>query len=181
MAQVFLTEDNKEIKSAGIIFYAYKKKKTYLLLQNDNERWCDLGGKKDKEDTCPEDIAAREAAEESNCCFVSSHRILDKEKVIELLPKCQEYLKSKIVYQSQSLYLPKSKYMLYFVRISNKEKVKLKKNDFSNVEFFSNIEREMDWISLNKYKELLLEKKIHVRLNDKNVTNYLNFLNSIIK
>ena len=70
--------------------------------------------------------------------------------------------------------------MLFFVKLSKREMLGLKKKSFSDTEYFSNITRYIKWITLNKYMELLKEKKIHCRLLNKHVIAYLKSLDDII-
>ncbi len=182
MANAFYTENNKEIKSAGIIFYSFYKGKLHLLLQNCCGKWSDFGGKKEKSDITPIITAARETSEESNCMFISHRPVLSKEDVINKLDKCTKYISNKIKknYDNTPVYIKRAKYMLYFVRIPVHEMRKLKKRNFSEIEYFTNVPRSVAWIKFSDYKKLLDKKKIHIRINDNNVLSHLEKLSSII-
>jgi hypothetical protein len=180
MLNAFYTKNNKEIKSAGIIFYSFYKGKLHLLLQNCKNKWSDFGGKKEKEDTAPYITAARETSEESNCMFVSYKSLLSKKDVIDNINKCTKYITKKIKknISNPPVYIGRSKYMLYFVKISVFEMRQLKKRNFSEIEYFTNIHRKIEWIKFSDYKELLNQGKIHIRINNNNVLSQLEKLSS---
>ena len=166
--------NNKEVKSAGIIFYTfYKDKGISMLLQNRKNIYSDFGGKSEHSDKSIMHIAARESAEETNSSFVSMQKIKTKEKAIELLPKCINYLLDKLNKAKMNIYLEKSKYMLYFIKLSNKEMNKLIRVSFIDEELIDYEKRTIELLTFYDYIDMYKKNKIHIRLSDKRIYNFL--------
>jgi len=131
--------------AAGIIFYRFHpsrglefllqkrtyKKKTYLE---------DFGGKREPSDKTFYDVAAREAAEESNGAFLSMPHVNYK----QLIQLCTIYILRLMIEESYLYTHSKSSYHTFIVRISYDDSKNL---NFGNVEIHPqfHIKRSVSW------------------------------------
>jgi 8-oxo-dGTP pyrophosphatase MutT (NUDIX family) len=131
---------SKPVRAAGVMFYRQNKYNTHFLMIMSKNYYEDFGGRSDKIDTCIEDIASREAEEESNLYF-------NKDKLYEKITK------STI----PPIYYSNSKYVIFFVEL--KENIDV--YEFGDEEFHCNIKRTVEWVS---YKKLVNTHNLHARL-----------------
>jgi hypothetical protein len=136
---VFLVK-NRIYVSAGVLPYTVEEDGTrsFLVQKILDCKWKyeDFGGKSDIGDTCIEDVAFRECAEEMN----------------NVGPITREYLKSQLKDNRSVIYrIPDDKYMLYIIYVPIDLKNTL------NLEIYGNVNddhttRKVEWIS---YKNLI--------------------------
>jgi hypothetical protein len=109
----FYTKDNQEIRAAGIIFFVYVNGTKKWLFRKSNNYYSDIGGKTEQIDKNPIDTAIRETCEETNNSIFSSDHDVET---------CRNILSQKFKDQKpvSSVYIKKSKYILYMVRIEKK-------------------------------------------------------------
>jgi hypothetical protein len=142
----FENYNDMPVKAGGILPYKIMNGELYFLMINKNNIYEDFGGKIENSDETPEDMASREACEESNC-------LLDK-----------EIIKRNIIESSFNIYIKHAKYVLYIFQ-ANRYVEKLHSTQFGDAELHDNIKRTVEWIS---YEQFLTSKK-HVRLCDNNI------------
>ena len=149
-----------ECVSAGILFYRFNEEKEveYLFQYKSDKkgkiwRYEDLGGKHDRKDNSVEEIAAREAAEETNSVFVT--HLMNKESMnrveyVDIVSTCKDYIMKLIDIKSISLINPKSKYVLYIVHLPNNINY-----DFGTTEIHPkyNITRYINWMTLKEIRK----------------------------
>lgn len=131
--KIFINDENKDVLSAGVIFYKVESNKLKLLLIKKNHIYEDLGGKSDTSDESIKDIAIREVLEESN-------------NILNLT-------KDRLNY---SIYLNEAKYCLFLVEANENEK-QLISEDFGEYEEISEIIPSPSRNSLNDPSDVLLE------------------------
>ena len=121
---------NSPIRAGGVIIYKrVNQHYEFLLIKKQVGNiaiYEDIGGKTDKMDKTVLDTVSRETCEETNS-IIGVQRIKDQLKV------------------SKSIYITKSKYMLYFVK-ANKYEKNLKPLDFGDIEVHSSIHRTFEWV-----------------------------------
>lgn len=127
-------DEKKPVTAGGILLYKYSKTKgDYLFLMiypKSRNLFEDIGGRVDENDKNIHETVAREVYEETN-------KLIKKKSIIKRLV------------DSPYVYVPKSKYVIYFVRANDSEK-KLTSKDFGTKEIHDDIEREMKWIPRKK-------------------------------
>jgi hypothetical protein len=142
--------------NAGIIFYRksltgdlefllqerYDRKKKHLWLE-------DLGGKSEPNDNSIYEVAAREAAEESNGVLYGC----DSDNITDRINKSKELILEMIKYKSLAIYIRKIRYIIFLVEMNNNNTY-----DFGDREYHSKfvIQRTINWIS----KKNLMKKSI---------------------
>lgn len=116
MRKVFYTKDNEPILASGLILTFNKK----LILQYEYKKrantkfLADFGGKIDTKDTSPLYCAIREFVEETNgYIFNLKHNKIDKSNRFKFMG----FHFNKFKNIKKSIYIPKSKYMLYLIEI----------------------------------------------------------------
>ena len=135
----FYNEDQtKPIRAGGVLIYNNNNLLMIKTNYNNIEKYEDIGGKSDEKDIDIYSMVAREVAEETNFK-------LD-----------QEIIKHQIK-SSKSIYIPIAKYVLFIVKANSYEK-KLTIDDFGNKELFENIDRVINWITIDDF----LHKKINL-------------------
>jgi 8-oxo-dGTP pyrophosphatase MutT (NUDIX family) len=149
--------------SAGVIFYRFTDDGAIeLLMQLKQDKrtlssfWEDLGGKSDPEDQSIEDVAAREAAEESNAKISNQFSTTYDEQ----LKSSRNYIRELIKKNSIALLQKKTKYALFLVYLPEKHH----KLDFGSSELHPKwqIHRTLEWIRpRDVFKNV---KKIHPRI-----------------
>lgn len=149
--------------SAGVIFYRVRNKKVDLLLQRRRDKkgkwWYeDLGGKSGAGDRDIIDVAAREAAEESNGAFIKNCLPNADEK--QLIEVCQRYIRKLIRLNSYAVVHRASKYLVFLVHLPDKQQF-----DFGEYEHHPkyNIRRDIEWMSKEEIKNIPI-KSIHPRM-----------------
>ena len=151
---------NNEIKAGGIIFYHYDKHENDLkfLMINKNNIYEDFGGKTSLSDAIIEETVAREVEEESNSIF-SKKSILTK--IVNKTP----------------LYTKNSKYLLYFCKLKNIEY--FNPTIFGDKEFYDNIPRTVEWISIAKLNDnIFRHNNLNYRLRFKSFFDKINKINN---
>ena len=122
-------DENKPIRAAGILPYAMFDGKPKFLVISRKDRYEDFGGKTAYEDLSIDQTILREAYEESNGLFTPSMIYP------HLVNPC---------------YIPKCKYLVYFIPISPAWDPK----DFGNLEFCENVQRTVEWVPLSVFKHM---------------------------
>jgi hypothetical protein len=141
--------NNKEVLSAGVLFYTLIDDKTYFLLRKDNSKknqnkWSDLGGKSDKEDKVLFDTITREILEETN------------NEIIELLKINNDYneLRAWIMKSKYDIiYNLKCKYLIFKIRLYN-----MNHNDLNDIYAEDTI---VSWKYITKNTKILLHPRLH--------------------
>ena len=141
--------NNKEVLSAGVLFYTIIDDKTYFLLRKDNSKknknkWSDLGGKSDKEDKVLFDTLTREILEETN------------NQIIELLKINNDYneLRTWIIKSKYDIiYNLKCKYLIFKIRLYN-----INNNDLKDIYAEDTI---VSWKCITKNTKILLHPRLH--------------------
>jgi 8-oxo-dGTP pyrophosphatase MutT (NUDIX family) len=162
----FEIEDDKKIYAGGVLIYRkiYNSETIidieFLMIRNRN-RYEDFGGRVDKDDKDIYDTVAREVYEESNS-------IISKKSVLKRIKKITP------------VYVEYSKYVLFIIEATDKEKDFLPEI-FGNREYHDDIERTVEWISLNDFYSYANRKEINYRLINRgvfdNLTNLKNKYN----
>ncbi len=135
---------NLEIRAGGLLLYRYETdmdEPEFLMIKAWG-KYEDFGGRTDMIDNSIEDTICREADEESN-------GILPMKDMLQLIEN------------KEPAYCPKSKYMVYVVKINQK----YDPTTFGDWEIHDGIPRTVEWIKLSQ----ILDKKfvkynLHIRL-----------------
>lgn len=146
--QVFYYKGNyyNEIKAGGVLFYQFNKQnELQLLLINKNGIYEDFGGKTEFIDSSIFDTITREVIEESN-------NVLNN-----------EFFKDKLSYNQKHIYIKKSKYLLFLIKLEQHYDL----NNFGNMEIINNIPRTVELIDYIDFKNI----KLHIRLINNNAIN----------
>lgn len=167
----YLNDNNMPIRAGGVIIYRkINNQIEFLLIKKligNIERYEDIGGKTDKNDTNEFDTIARETCEETNSII--------NEQIIK---KQLEY--------SKSCYNLKSKYVLYFIK-ANKYEKKLKSHFFGDIEIHDSINRTIEWVNTKMIidKIITLHPRLLLMINDikKHILNLqsANLINNLTK
>lgn len=155
----YLNDNNMPIRAGGVIIYRkINNQIEFLLIKKligNIERYEDIGGKTDKNDTNEFDTIARETSEETN-------------SIIN-----EQIIKKQLTY-SKSCYNLKSKYVLYFIK-ANKYEKKLKSAVFGDIETHDSIHRTIEWVNSKLIidKMIILHPRLLLMINDikKNISN----------
>ena len=142
----YLNDDTENpVRAGGVLFYRYDEHDSsyQLLLIYSRNKYEDFGGCSDNVDVDIKNMVAREVAEESNLIF-SKEFILDSIK------------------DKEPLYIKYSKYILYFVQIDELYDPQI----FGNKELHDNIERTVEWVPYENFKDKEFLKKVNGRLNN---------------
>ena len=150
----FFDDDDNKILAAGLLPYRFNKKINnyeFLMikyLKNNVPFYSDFGGCVDKNDTDINTTIARETDEESN-------GVLSFDNVYGNL--------------HNGLYLLnlKSRYLVVFCSIKYITKKKIEGYMFGDVELHDNIERTIEWISLDKLTNNEFKNHLNFRLRFK--------------
>ncbi len=160
----FYYKNNKKnpIRAGGVLFYRFFPDFEMLLINPNNKiRYEDFGGKTDEQDKNILETIAREVYEESNGIF------------------SQKWTINELEYAT-NIYIKQSKYLLYFVNITNLENVY--KKDFGEKEFHENIKRTVEWVKVpEKNINILLGKTLSFRLTNKQTYDNLKRLQMLRK
>lgn len=135
-------DDAKPVTAGGVLIYKKVNNKMMLLIIDCDGKYSDIGGKIDPIDTDIYDGISREVEEETN-------GMIKREEIVERL-KTAPYT-----------YVKGSKYVIYIVEASNKEK-HLTKADFGDAETHDNLPRTIAWVSRD---ELVMPATIKFKLN----------------
>lgn len=150
----FNADPMKPITAAGILFYKNHMNQMYCLIQEQNNKYEDIGGKIDTIDQTLEDTICRELEEETN------HRI-NATNVRQRLNGAKK------------IYIPICKYCLYIVEADQNE-ADLKKNDFGEEEKYNNKNRTIGWIKRDELSmPHIIKYKLNWRLRSKTLFEYL--------
>lgn len=158
----FNQDDKQEIRAGGGIFYKIDKdtQQISLLMIKTRGKYEDFGGKTDNIDANINETIAREVDEESN-------GLLKKKGVLKRICNCVP------------LYSGSSKYMLYIIELTGEE-IKLKPEDFGDMEFHDNIARTVEFIPIEKFKDKkFIKDELCFRLKFRAFFQYINDLSSI--
>jgi len=126
---------SKPIRAGGVIIYRiFNDSIQFLMIKTkykNYDRYEDIGGKTDKIDISELDTIAREVSEETN-------QIINQQIIKYQLTK------------SKSIYIPHSKYLLYFVK-ANLYEQNLKSVYFGDKEIKDDIFRTIHWIDIKSF------------------------------
>ena len=149
-------DKTKPVRAGGVIIYKYVKNELFMLLIDSRGQYEDIGGRTDYDDDDYFDTVVREVYEETN-------------KIIK-----RKNTRDKIMATTQKVYIPVSKYVIFFIEATEKQK-KLKKKDFGPKEIHDDIFRTINWISHSHFTEKnIINYKINFRLKNKHVFEMLN-------
>jgi hypothetical protein len=152
--------NNKEVLSAGVLFYTIIDNNTYYLLRKDNSKknnnkWSDLGGKSDKKDKVLFDTITRELLEETNN---EINKLLNIDSFNSF-----DSLKSWIIKSNYIIIYNKScKYLIFKIRL-NDLKIKYLKDIYAE-------DTIVAWKYINNNTKILLHPRLKRNyLNNQNV------------
>ena len=169
---LFNKKDSNPILAVGVIFTKTINDKKHLLVQEilhhelkkNINKLTDFGGKVDETDTSPINTLARELHEESNGSFYYENNKKDYLSIEELQQLIQNH-KFKIIYSERS------KYLLYFVNFPST--LKIDYNKAGDYEQLDKIKRKVKWVSKDEFLSYMNKKKIHYRLFDRRILNFI--------
>lgn len=142
-------DKTKPVVAAGALIYKFVKKDIYVLTILYDSMYSDIGGKIEKGDNTIAEIAGREIEEETN-------GLIKSEDIMDRLEK------------SATIYIEKSKYIMYLIEASSEEKL-LTKEDFGHEEIHTGMKRIIGWIKLSDLMNVSIVKfKMNWRLKAKN-------------
>jgi len=143
----YKTEEN-EVKAGGVLFYKKHEDSIKLLMVYSRDKYEDFGGRTDVDDADYLDTVAREVEEESNKIFLRE----DIRKRIEKL---------------EPVYIKVSKYVLYFVELTDKEN-DINPTAFGDKEFHDDIPRTVELIDSNTFKSgSFIKDNLNFRLKNR--------------
>ena len=154
-----------ECVSAGVVFYRLTQNGTIQLLmqrkfdKRSNPFWEDLGGKSNLGDKTIEDVAAREAAEETNA-EIQPFEVPEYMPYKTRLETSTNYIKNLITKNSFPLIQRKTKYALFLVYLPDINHDR----DFGSCEINQewHIERTVEWVDPSDvFKNI---KNVHPRI-----------------
>jgi len=141
---LFNNEINKPIKAGGVLIYKKCNRQIKVLMirtsYKDIDRYEDIGGKTDFNDTNELDTVSREVNEETN--LIISGQII-KQQLSNNNSKC--------------IYIAHGKYILYFIHANSYES-ELTSECFGNKELHDNIPRIIDWVNI----ETIINNKLNI-------------------
>jgi hypothetical protein len=146
--QIFFIDKDKPVTAGGVIFYKFTNSTMKILLIDSDRFIEDIGGTAEVKDKDIYDCVAREVEEETNNVF-------KKQNVLNRIKK------------SSYIYLPKSKYVVYFIKSTKKEEL-LKVVNFGKKEIHDNIERTIKWYDVKKVLKSAIIQRLNYRI--RNVT-----------
>lgn len=166
--EFYFNKKSNSVKAAGILFIDQKNCSILFqeVVKKDGNIYCDFGGKIDEDDEDILDIATRELLEESNNAFF--HKKKDNIKLFDKNHMKKYILKNLL----NTLYIPKSKYVVFIVKITNS--LKINKSIFGQYESIDKIKRNILWININLVNTL----NLHPRLWNRNLNDYLQTLDT---
>lgn len=145
LRKIFNFRDDKDmpIMAAGVLLYRYDDNKLKVLTINKKDRKKqdiveDLGGKIEQTDDTLYDTIIREAYEESNGLIKINKERLEKSNI---------------------LYMNHCKYALALIEATSNECV-LKKDDFGNREIKDDIDRTIDWMDYEEFKNAAISPRL---------------------
>jgi 8-oxo-dGTP pyrophosphatase MutT (NUDIX family) len=145
---MYLNSDSaKPVTAAGALIYKKIGKNMMVLVIESNAQYEDIGGKIDPEDADIASAAAREIEEETNG-QIKSDDVIDR------------------LNSASYIYVPKSKYLIYLIEASDKEK-KLKRSDFGDREEHDGYDRVIGWISREELAKPATIHKLNWRMRSK--------------
>jgi hypothetical protein len=152
---MYLNDDEaKPVTAAGALIYKKFRNKLKLLIIESDRGFEDIGGKIDTDDQDIFSAAAREIEEETN-------KKIKIENTLERLKK------------APYVYVPKSKYVIFLLEASDKEK-RLTKDEFGEYEIHDQIQRTIGWIDLKEFsKSSVVKFKLNWRLRNKSLFDKL--------
>ena len=195
---IFYIDNGCPCLGAGVLFYVQTNNDIYFLMQkedgNPKYSFCDLGGKTDVIDSNIIETAVREVMEETNGVLFSKLFKTKYHSKFGLKPNFKDYMINfyKILqdFEPKFIYSKKSKYVIILIQLrseyinhtlmpkNNKTFIPLSEQ-FGNIEIKTELSREIIWMELNYFSELLKDKKMHIRLKDTQIYNAINKLKQI--
>jgi 8-oxo-dGTP pyrophosphatase MutT (NUDIX family) len=155
-------DETKPVRAGGVIIYKFTRKGMNLLLIENNGKYEDIGGCSDEEDKTYIDTIVREVYEETN-------KLIKRKNTRQKLAS------------SPSVYISISKYVIYFIEATERQK-KLTQKDFGSKEKHDNIERTIQWIPLSHFLDSnIIQHKLNFRLKNKVVFDKLKHLDNMHK
>lgn len=144
--QTFFIGKDLPVTAGGVIFYKFTKNTMKILLIDSDRFIEDIGGTAEVKDIDIHDCIAREVEEESNNVF-KKNNILNRIK------------------KSNYIYLPNSKYIVYFIKSTKKEEL-LRAVDFGKKEIHDNIKRTIKWYDIKKVLTSKIINKLNYRIRN---------------
>jgi hypothetical protein len=161
--RLYLNGDpDKPITASGVLIYKNVSGRMQLLIIYANNKYEDIGGKIDINDSSIYDSTGREIEEETN-------GVIKKQDIIDRLQN------------ARYVYVPTAKYLVFIIKASSKEK-KLQKTDFGNKEIHSNINRTIGWIDRYQFSNInIIKYKLNYRLRKKQIFDTLQSIENQFK
>lgn len=191
---IFYVDDKCPCLGSGVLFYVALGGHVYFLMQQEigqkKYSFCDLGGKTDKVDSNIIETAIREVMEETNGVLFQQLFESSPEMPFSSSPKLRDHMANFFrLFSKQKphfIYNRKSKYLLALMELDPKylKAASLPKHNtitvlhqqFGDKEYECNIPRHIIWMNLSYFSTLLKDKKMHIRLKDTKMYQYLNVL-----
>jgi hypothetical protein len=183
----YYDDPKKPILAGGIILINKDKDDNYIFLQQqsniekkyNNQKLSDFGGKTEFSDKSIADTITREFNEETNYEFYIKNSRIKKGTSIsdkEFIHNANEYVKKHVLsHIVKSIYVPKSKYLLFICYLP--DRWKNKDYNFGEYESTDKIEREALWISIEQFfGKYFKDKMIHPRLWNGELLGFLTSL-----
>lgn len=158
MPKKIFVVDDKEVHAAGCLFYKRSPTCIQLLIQENNKKYEDIGGRIEKADADIYDTVNREIEEETNGLITNTKDRLKKASYV---------------------YIPNAKYII-FIMEATKEEAKYTKESFGTIETHTNINRAMGWIYLIELlAPLIVKYKLSWRMRNKILFHKLHEINNM--
>ena len=166
--KVFYYQEDKPVTAAGILFIKEETKEVLVqrLPKEDGFIYTDFGGKIDMSDESVMDTISRELGEEINYGIY-----LKKDKIYLDEKSLKEIIENNTKNQ---LYIPFAKYLLTFTQFDSKI-LALNMKIIGEKEKLDDIQRTVQWISYDEFISAHFDHKLHPRLWNKSIIEYLGY------
>lgn len=160
MQKIFYNDndENQPVQAAGCLVYRINKdtnETEFLLIHNYKRKLIeDFGGHVNPDDKNVFDTVARETNEESNYNLKF------------------ESVKKRVKKSNMKVYIKQSKYLIYFIKATDRES-KLVKKDFGTIEELDKIKRTVKWYPVTKILQKDFIKKLNFRLMNPKVFKFM--------
>ena len=170
--KIFFWRNNKKKEIMAVGIFIIQDGKVLVQYIDNYDRYEDLGGKTELFDKTYFDTIARETWEEMNGSIYYNKKS-GKNKSNKIKKYLDEKLIKKLIKNNKlkSIYSKFSKYLILFVNLPLKYKIDFTKS--GNYEETNKIKRKIKWIQIYEFIKFYNKKKIHIRLRDKNIINFL--------
>lgn len=192
---IFYIDNDCPCLGSGVLFYVKHYNNIYFLIQQEDNNqkysFCDLGGKTDIRDNNIIETAVREVMEETNGVLFTT--LFNSSFNHSQGNEFKDYMSNfYLVFQENSprfIYSAKSKYLIILTELNSKmmekstlpkhyQKITPLRQEFGDKETNNNMPRQIVWMEMNYFTQLLKNKKMHIRLKDTKMYKELEYLSS---